>query len=690
MNKKENLIRFFAVGFIFCAVCLIYLGRLIYLQIAGQDYYTQYPPTVYYTRTVPIQAHRGEIFDRNGVPLVTNAYSYTLQLDYGSFPAAETDRNNLLLTICNAAEQHNIDLFTPNFQPFVIGEGHGSVTIRYSDDYYSYSGGKKTRYLNLIDGLNISDPADVDACASALMRRYGLLDKDNALVYTPAETRLLLIYRLDMELSNFSKVEPYDLAEEIPFDFLTHVEERCPRGILIHTEVRRHYNYPGYASHILGIVGPILTSNMEYYTERGYSLDAIVGISGVEFSFEEYLRGVDGEITIKEDAYGNIVSMEVTKEPIAGSDIYLTIDIGMQIAAENALAENIRTIRAEADPDNPLSGEDASAGSLVATDVDTGETLAIASYPTYDLSTYNADYTLLANDETAPLMNRALRGTYAPGSTFKVGVAVAALAEEIIDVDTLIDAQGQYTYHKDYQPTCWVYAYGGVHGKINVTEAIQVSCNYFFFEVGRLLTIEKMNSWMKRFGLGQSTGIELYEETGILAGPDYRDENGLGKWSPGDTLQAAIGQSDNLFTPLQLNMYIATLLNQGTRYSARVLSRVKDYDGNTIYRSSPVILTKTEISDEIFSTVKEGMRNVMDNGSAARVFAGYPIPVGGKTGTAQVYKTKSDNAIMTAFAPYDNPSIVVTCIIEQGYSGTKAGYAIKDVFDYYFGYNSAE
>ncbi|MBQ3177403.1 MAG: hypothetical protein IJB52_06250 [Clostridia bacterium] len=181
--------------------------------------------------------------------------------------------------------------------------------------------------------------------------------------------------------------------------------------------------------------------------------------------------------------------------------------------------------------------------------------------------------------------------------------------------------------------------------------------------------------------------MELYEKKGILAGPDYRDENGLGKWSPGDTLQAAIGQSDNLFTPLQICMYTSTLLNKGVRYSAHLLDRVSEYEGEVLLESTPVVLENEPISDEIYEIVLEGMKNVMDNGSAARIFAGYPVTVGGKTGTAQVYSTKSDNAIMTAFAPYENPKIAVTCVIEQGYSGTKAGYSIKDVFDYYFGLN---
>jgi len=409
-----------------------------------------------------------------------------------------------------------------------------------------------------------------------------------------------------------------------------------------------------------------------------------VGLDGVEAAFEAYLRGIDGVLTVTEDTYGNIVKTEITAEPVAGKNVYLTIDIGMQMAAELALAENIQQIREEADPEDPLSGEDASKGALVAAEVETGAVLAMASYPTYNLATFRQDFPILNADKNSPMLNRALQGTYAPGSTFKVGVAVGALAEGVIAADTVIDAQGEYTFYKDYQPKCWLYAYGGVHGEINVIEAIQESCNYFFYEVGRLLSIEKINERMQSLGLGQPTGIELYEKTGILASPAYRIDNGLDKWTPGDTLQAAIGQSDNAFTPLQICVYTTTLLNRGVRYGAYILDRVTTYEGEEVYRAKPEILDSNVFSQEIHGIIMEGMKNVMDNGSAARIFAGYPITVGGKTGTAQVYTTKSDNAIMTAFAPYENPEIAVTCVIEQGYSGTKAGYSIKDVFDYYF------
>jgi penicillin-binding protein 2 len=218
-----------------------------------------------------------------------------------------------------------------------------------------------------------------------------------------------------------------------------------------------------------------------------------------------------------------------------------------------------------------------------------------------------------------------------------------------------------------------------------VVEAIQESCNCFFYEVGRQLTIDKMNEYCRLYGLGEPTGIELPESVGILAGPDYRNDNGLDKWSPGDTLQAAIGQSDNLFTPLQITSYISTVLNGGTRYAAHLLHEVRSYEGEVTLESNTKIMDSFTIPDNILSVVKEGMKGVMDNGSAASVFRGYEIPVGGKTGTAQVSDTKSDNAIITAFAPFDDPEICVTCIIEQGSGGTDAGYAVRDVFDYYFG-----
>ncbi len=696
MRKRDNITRLAALAGIYILIICVYVGRLLYLQVSGQDYYTMSTPTAYFTRYETIRAQRGEIFDRNGKPLVTNDYTYDIYLDYSTKPSSQAELNDMILELdtITAKTKESSKITEPKSSLDITVEPNG-LSFDKPAGFEDTSRGK--RYAKLVYELGLGEDSETFDEARALMYRYGIVSRewneedeeyDYYYNYTYALSARLLTLRLDMELSGFSSVQPYLLAEDVSLAVITGIEEKYSRGFLIEVEAERVYNYPGYASHILGRVGNI-QSNVEYYTERGYSLDATVGLDGAEAAFEEYLRGIDGTLKITEDAYGNIISTEIVKEPQAGHDVYLTLDIDMQVVAEKALAENIFKIREEAEESGkPLSGEDASAGALVAQDSDTGEVLAMCSYPTYDLSTFYEDYARLSVDEYSPYLNRALNGRYAPGSTFKVGVALAALTEGTIDKDTVIDAQGEYRYYasSNFTPRCWIYLLSGqVHGKISVVEAIQESCNYFFYEVGRVLTIEKMNEYARHYGLGEPTGIELPERTGILAGPDYRNDNGLDKWSPGDTLQAAIGQSDNLFTPLQIGTYISTILNSGKRYSAHLLYEVREYGtGDIVYKNSPKVVDSFEISAENLAIVKEGMKGVMDNGSAASVFSGYEVSVGGKTGTAQVFSNKSDNGIMTAFAPFEDPEIVVTCVIEQGSGGTAAGYAIRDVFDYYF------
>ena len=697
MNKKRGfLLRYIFLAAFFVVVSLIYTGRLIRYQISGRDTYIKENTVRNKYRYETIHAQRGEIYDRNGVPLVVNAYTYDIRLDGGSMPSAQRDKNATILSVLADAETAGeIDTFSSPDSPFIfftMPDG-ASLHFEYAAEYFENTS-RKNKFYRLVSQLGCSEESTAEETGAILMIRYGITQKDEdgdyVLAYDTDTAKLLLTLRLDMELSDFSAYTPYTLLRDVSLSLLTRVKESGVRGITPYTSATRAYTYPGYASHSLGRLGKIQKGYVEYYTELGYPLDAIVGIGGAEEAFESYLHGEDGVLTIVEDGDGNIINQYVSKEPKAGSNVYLTIDIELQIAAEDALKNNIQYIVDKAVASGkPLSGEDAKTGALTALDSRTGEVLAMASYPTYNLATYSQDVGMLNNDETAPLFNRALSGLYAPGSTFKIGVAAAALTEGIITPKTIINDKGVYDFYSTYTPACWIYNQSrSTHGPINVTTAIQVSCNYFFYEVGRLLTIETMNKYDRAFGLGVPTGIELSERTGILAGPDYRNENGLGAWNPGDTLAAAIGQAENSFTPLQISVYMSSILNNGIRMKTHLLHKVEAFHtGEVLTTFTPQQMDGITLGEGVRDVVMDAMKSVTENGSAARVFRNYPIEMGGKTGTAQVLETKSDNAIFTAFAPFDNPEIVVTCVIEQGANGTDAGYAVRDVFDQYFGIN---
>ncbi len=687
MKKRDHFLRYTSIGVLFIAVCLIYMVKLVDVQITGQDYYKSAQALVYTERRVPLYATRGEIYDRNGVALITNKYSYSVYFEAGGFPRDTSEGNNLILSTI----ENGITMGAVYEEPDVplVKENEN---WKYASDLAS---GKGKRLANHLSDMNLEDPSP-DEAAEALMIRFGIgkFDDDDNFYLTVDEEDAMTLFslRLDMLLSDFSQSNPYEILKNATTDLIIKLREGNVKGLLVKAEAERIYEIPGLASHILGRTGKIQAEQAEYYTELGYPLDAIVGISGAESAFEEYLHGTNGTLVIVEDSEGNTVDTYVEKEPIPGKDVYLTIDAELQAVAEQALADNVLYIVENAIAEGePLSGEDADAGAMTVMSPKTGEVYAMASYPTYDLSLFNETYSELREDPATPMLNRALNGIYTPGSTFKVGVAVAALNEGIISPYTTIHTTGKYTYYADsgFEPRCWInllYGGGASHGTINVTEAIQVSCNCFFYEMGRLLTINTMNDYCRDLGLGEPTGIELSESTGILAGPDYRAEAGLGAWSPGDTVQAAIGQIENSFTPMQISVYTSAILNGGTRIGAHILKEVREYgDNEPVYVAEPKVLSKRDIDPSVITTVKNAMKNVTeDTGSAARLFENYPMQIGGKTGTAQVSETQSDNAVFTAFAPFNDPELVATCVIEKGAGGTDAGFSVRDVFSHFF------
>ncbi len=684
--------RYLIIGVFFTVVCLIYIVSAFRIQslYGGKEFDTD---DGYRTRTVTIQAMRGEIYDRNGNILVSNNYNYSLIYDYSAKSPSVTQQNDDILAILSVIKDS--ECRTDKHCPF---KGvYPDITF---DVDVLRNATVKARLARIIGEYELDDSAPASDIAKAIAKRYMMLDDEGEAKYSPEEMSELIRVRYEMEAIRFSAVEPYVFGEELDMALMTAVRELGVRGIDLKVDYTRKYHYPGYASHVLGRISGILAENAEYYSALGYPMTAKVGISGCELAFEEYLRGIDGEMTITEDAEGHIVSREITKDPIAGKDVYLTIDIFLQIAAEDALADNIQyVVDRSATIEGDLDGEDCDAGAIVVQTAKGGEILAIGSYPTFDLSTFNKDFSTLVNDPRRVYTNRALMGQYRPGSTAKIGTSVAALAEPLYIDGKLftssmnIDTKGIYTYYDDYQPECWYYTdYNRAHGQINLSRAISVSCNWFYFELGRIMGIDRINEYFSLFGMGQKTGIELDENVGILADARYKQSLDIPQsdraWMPGDTLRTAIGVGYSEHTPLQISNYISMIVNGGTRYAAHLLKEVKTFSGEVVYTTEPSVLAEIELSTAAQKAIREGMNGVLDSSSDLRKsFGDFPseIGAGGKTGTAQTSTVASKNAVFVSFAPLDEPEIVVACILERGANGYNASWAAREVFNKYFG-----
>lgn len=367
----------------------------------------------------------------------------------------------------------------------------------------------------------------------------------------------------------------------------------------------------------------------------------------------------------------------------------LTIDSELQEKVEEILAKNIKRIQSSAGR-GEKNGSDCNAGAVALLDVKTGDALALATYPSYDMSRFDEDYEKLSKDKANPFYNRCVSGLYSPGSTFKPLSAIAAMQSGNLTPNETIKTEGKYTFYDDYQPSCWIWSENHItHGTINVSSAIEQSCNYFFYEIGRRMGIDTLAEYASEFGLGEYTGIELTEEAkGAMASPGYKEQiikNVTNRsWFGGDTLQAAIGQSYSLFTPVQMANYAATIANGGVRHKVNLIKNIRSsVDGSVVAEFPAQVTGEVAMSEDILNAVKNGMRRVVDEGSASNIFNDYNIPIGGKTGTPQV-GNGSNNAVFIAYAPFDNPEIAISVVLEHGVRGTNAAQVAKDVFDVYF------
>lgn len=698
-TRRQFCNRYTVIAAVFVLVCAVYIFSIARIQLG----YTpgESNDSSKTKNTEPISAVRGEIYDRNGKPLVTNKYSYSLLLNWGTMPETYTAGNRTIIGVMQAIEETgSTECLAEDSWVF-----KGSYPNIVYDEEKLADETLRARLARVKKSLELDTDAGAAELIAKLARKCRILDSkgrvntydDGRPMYTYEEITTVLRVRYEMEIIRFAKAEPLVIATGISDALINYVAEHELAGAYIRTDTERVYHYPGIASHILGRVGRIPAAEAEKYAEAGYAADARVGVSGVERAFEEYLRGIDGERVIVTDEDGSIVETYVSKEPQAGNDVCLTIDIELQAATEQALADNIAYIlEAEANSTDPVvksaiaNGLLARAGAMTAVDPKTGEVLALASNPTYDLSTFNSDYAELAQDPRAPLVNRALAGAYPPGSTFEVGIAVAALSERIITPTDTVKCTGTYTYYDDYQPKCWN-IWG--HGDLDVVHAVGTSCNCFFFEMGRLLTIDNINKYGALYGFGKPTGIELtdVENTGVLAGPDYARDHGL-DWTAGRVIATAIGQGYNTFNPLQLSCYMSMIVNRGTRYSAHLLGSVREFHtGNIIFERTPEVAASFSMNSTTYSAVMDGMGLVVSSPTSmtSRFLADYPVKVGAKTGTAQVGDGSADNCVFAAFAPFDDPEIVFSCVIEHGVNGYYAAMGARAVFNSYFGFSDA-
>ena len=651
------VILFFFVFFIF---------DLVKVQIIDGEKYNAASLAIS-EKTATIAAARGEIVDSNGTPLIYNTQGYTIVFDAAYFPSADEQamRNEIILSLIKHFEENSLEWV--DILPLVFDE-NGNIVYKEDSE-------ELIKEMKSNDMLKLNEYATAQNCLDTLVANYSL-EK-----YSPQEARKIASVCYGMKRIYFRIGTPYVFATDVPDETVALIKENSGfyKGVDVRVDPVRNYADGKLAPHILGRVGAI---DAEEYAEKkdlGYKITDMIGKSGIEYAMEDYLRGVDGVETVFIDADGNRTS-EVTTAPVQGNNVVLTINAPLQQVAQDALKDAL--VDYAVTRGNVV--EDA--GAVVVIDCNTGAILACATYPTYDVSTYAENVAQLNTASGSPLWNRALLSTYATGSTMKPSVAVAALECGEISEDTTVYCSGSYEYlgqhfkceqHHDNR-------------NVNVVNAIDESCNTFFYEVGKNIGIEKMNEYRILFGLGAKTGCELAEATGVLDSPEYRASLGQ-TWLPGFTVQSAIGQAGNLFSPIQLANYTATIANGGTRYKTHFVKSVKSYDySQTIYETQPEIVAETGISAQTLDTVKRGMLKVGTTGYCADYFDDLSVQVACKTGTSQEIRqiegqsVKINNGFLIAFAPYENPEIAIAVVGEGMTSGVYVAPVVAEICDFYF------
>ncbi|MBQ7956869.1 MAG: hypothetical protein IJ279_02435 [Clostridia bacterium] len=659
MRKLNN--RDYAIIGVFALVFLAFIVRFGYFQIVKADEYANAGKSVS-SRSIAVKSTRGEILDRNGYPLVTNRQGNAVVFDLSNkFPTYEEqeERNRIILRLINLFEKADEEWVDE--LPIEVDK-NGNVVFEKDRD-------EDIEEMKSRDKLNLNSYATAENCLDALVERYSLQ------AYSKEDACKIASVCYEMFLKSFNASNPYIFADDVSDKLVSIIKENSVflPGVDIEITTYREYADGSIAPHIIGMTGVI--SAEEYEDKKDtYGMTDIIGKNGIELAMESYLKGKNGLKTYYSDASGE-TRVEYTVNPEQGNNIILTLDYHLQKITQEAVKNCLENSEGDGTPP---------AGSAVVIKVKTGEVLAAATYPSYNVETYNKNYKKLAKNTAAPLWNRAFLSTYTPGSTMKPAISIAGLEEGVITSKDGTFCDSTYKY-KDITLGCT-----SAHGFMDVVSAIHYSCNIFFYQLGEKLGISTMNDYRKLLGFGQKTGIEIEEAVGTLDSPSYRQTLGQ-EWYPGFTLQSAIGNAGDQATPIQLANYCATIANGGTRYKCTLIKSIKSYDySTTIQENEPVVATKTGISKKTLNYVREGMLRVGTLGSCKDVFSTLPVKAAAKTGTSQVEKvingTKKicNNGFLITYAPYEDPEIAVCVALEGAGSGASVAPVARDIFAYYF------
>ena len=682
-NKKANVnLRFNILTVLIYAVGIVLIVRLFSLQIVhGAEYREQSNTRL--TRESTLEAARGSILDKTGTELVTSKMSFSLEM-YKSKVDNDT-LNKDILNMIQVLEKYNVsyvDSFPISIEPFE----------------YKISGETLIKWKKANE---FAENITAEEAFYKFRNKYKIENTDKI-----QETRKIIAIRYEISQKGYSSTKAITIAENIPREAVAEFSESSDKFAAINIVLKpvRQYTSGNLASHILGYASQI--SSEEYETRKNnYSQNDIIGKTGIESVFEEYLKGKNGTKQIDMNVAGSTTAEYISEEAVAGSDVVLTIDANLQRVTENALAANIQKI---------ASGGfgkvyDAKAGACVVMNVNTGEILAMASYPDYNPEDFvggisQEAWNLYTNNEAKPLVNKAIQNSYSPGSTFKMITAIAGLESGVINLNTRINDTGVYTKYRDYQPKCWYYTdYHRGHGYLNVSDAIEKSCNYFFYETADRMGIDTLVKFAKYFGLGSKTGVELKGETsGVLASKEtWSKLHSNEPWGPGQVLQAAIGQSDNEFSPVQMARYISMLANGGHKVDVSIVKTIRNSDGSEASKeeinrfvNNKLGITEEETEDiqinqSYLDSVLQGMKSVTsDSGGTAYVrFKDFNISVGGKTGSAEAPGNKV-HAWFVGYAPFENPEIAIVVMVENGGHGNYTAEVVRDIMAEYFGMNT--